>query len=140
MAEKEFIDIVFDGPPSHESGRFVEVENREGKSIRFGEWIQRPDGYWVIRIRPDDMPSLEFPLDAVIEAVRADQLGRQQFGFKKYGGAIATNPGNMRDALQHAYEETLDLCNYLKWSIMKIDNDPRLQPIETRDTGLGLKP
>ena len=31
-----FIDIVFDGPPSHESGRFVEVEDEAGRSIRVG--------------------------------------------------------------------------------------------------------
>jgi hypothetical protein len=42
------IDIVFDGPPSHESWRFVEVE-QSGRSIRFGEWVQREDGYWVLR-------------------------------------------------------------------------------------------
>lgn len=46
------IDIVFDGPPSAVSGRFVEVEDSSGRSIDFGEWIQRPDGYWVLRI-PD---------------------------------------------------------------------------------------
>lgn len=44
-----FVDIVFDGPPSHESGRFVEVESPPGTSIRFGEWLQRDDGYWVLR-------------------------------------------------------------------------------------------
>src|SRR3977135_1164738 len=31
------------------AGRFVEVENGEGKSIRFGQWMQRADGYWVLR-------------------------------------------------------------------------------------------
>jgi len=45
-----FVDIVFDGPPAAESGRFVEVENAQGKSIRFGVWIERPDGYWALRI------------------------------------------------------------------------------------------
>lgn len=45
------IDIVFDGPPSHDAPRFVEVE-RDGKSIRFGEWVHRDDGYWALRI-PD---------------------------------------------------------------------------------------
>lgn len=49
-APSDHIDIVFDGPPSHESGRFVEVEDSEGKSIRFGEWVHRPDGYWALRI------------------------------------------------------------------------------------------
>jgi hypothetical protein len=46
------IDIVFDGPPSHESGRFVEVE-RDGKSIRIGRWFERDDGLWVLRIPLD---------------------------------------------------------------------------------------
>lgn len=45
-----YIDIVFDGPPSNESGRFVEVENERGESVRFGKWVHRPDGYWVLRI------------------------------------------------------------------------------------------
>lgn len=43
------IDIVFDGPPGPEPGRFVEVENAARQSIRFGEWVKRPDGYWALR-------------------------------------------------------------------------------------------
>ncbi len=46
------IDIVFDGPPSHESGRFVEVEDESGASISLGEWVEREDGFWALRI-PD---------------------------------------------------------------------------------------
>ena len=44
------IDIVFDGPPGPEGPRFVEVEDANGKSIRVGEWVQRVDGYWALRI------------------------------------------------------------------------------------------
>ncbi len=44
-----YIDIVFDGPPSHESGRFVEVENPKGASINIGEWIEDGD-LWRLRI------------------------------------------------------------------------------------------
>lgn len=49
------IDVVFDGPPSHESGRFVEVETPYGKGLsteadRVAQWIHRADGYWVLRI------------------------------------------------------------------------------------------
>ena len=40
----EHVDIVFDGPPGPESGRFVEVEDASGNSIKFGEWIERKDG------------------------------------------------------------------------------------------------
>ena len=46
----DFIDVVFDGPPSHESGRFVEVEDPNGASIVVGEWIDRGDGLWALRI------------------------------------------------------------------------------------------
>ena len=46
----DHIDVVFDGPPGHESGRFVEVEDASGKSINYGKWVQRPDGFWVLRL------------------------------------------------------------------------------------------
>lgn len=45
------IDIVFDGPPWPEAGRFVEVEDQDGKSISIGEWVERPDGFWALRIQ-----------------------------------------------------------------------------------------
>ena len=41
------VDIVFDGPPSHESGRFVEVEV-DGRSVGCGYWHERPDGLWAL--------------------------------------------------------------------------------------------
>jgi hypothetical protein len=46
---KNFIDVVFDGPPSHESGRFVEVEGPDGAGIDVGEWVDRGNGYWALR-------------------------------------------------------------------------------------------
>lgn len=55
MSEK--IRIVFDGPPSHESGRFIEVENERGEGISFGKWKQEGE-YWY----------LEFSNPAVFEA------------------------------------------------------------------------
>lgn len=48
--EPRYIDVVFDGPPSHESGRFVEVEDPSGRSVNAGEWIDRGDGLWALRI------------------------------------------------------------------------------------------
>lgn len=49
-----YVDIVFTGPPGPEPGQceFVEVEDGRRRSIRIGEWIERDDGYWVLRI-PD---------------------------------------------------------------------------------------
>ena len=48
MTQEEPIFIIFDGPPSHESGRFVEVETADGHSVRAGEWKQREDGLWTL--------------------------------------------------------------------------------------------
>jgi len=50
VVKPEEIHIVFDGPPSHESGRFVEVEDTQGRSISVGEWHERSDGLWELRI------------------------------------------------------------------------------------------
>ena len=47
----QMIDVVFDGPPGPEGGRFVEVENKYGESIKAGEWVRREDGYWVLRLK-----------------------------------------------------------------------------------------
>ncbi len=46
----DYIDIVFDGPPGPESGRFVEVEDVNGKSIDAGMWRKREDGLWALRV------------------------------------------------------------------------------------------
>ena len=47
---EDAINIIFDGPPDHESGRFVEVETDDGRSVRVGEWIERDYGLWALRI------------------------------------------------------------------------------------------
>lgn len=44
------VDVVFDGPPGPVAGRFVEVENMKGHSINAGQWVQRPDGFWALRL------------------------------------------------------------------------------------------
>ena len=45
-----YLDIVFDGPPGPQSGRFVEVEDPYGCSFDAGEWIDRGNGVWALRI------------------------------------------------------------------------------------------
>ena len=54
MLVEPHIDIMFDGPPS-EPGRFVEVEDREGMSIRLGRWVERGDGLWALRVTLTDI-------------------------------------------------------------------------------------
>ncbi len=53
------INIIFDGPPSNVSGRFVEVEDDDGKSISIGKWVNRYDGYWALRIT--ELPKMTDP-------------------------------------------------------------------------------
>ena len=50
MDTPEAINIVFDVPPGPEGPRFIEVETDDGHSIRVGEWQQRKDGNWGLRI------------------------------------------------------------------------------------------
>lgn len=50
VVAREYINVIFDGPPSNKSGRFVETETDDGKGIAIGEWIERPDGLWALRI------------------------------------------------------------------------------------------
>lgn len=60
-------------------------------------------------------------IDSVVEAVRADLLRRSQLGIAKYGVTLERKDLNLRDWLQHAYEETLDQANYLKRSILELE-------------------
>lgn len=60
--------------------------------------------------------------DSIVEAVRNDLLQRSQLGIAKYGVTLDRTDLSFRDWLQHAYEEALDLANYLKRTIVYIDS------------------
>ena len=59
------------------------------------------------------------PVTGIEAEVCADIARRQQMGVKKYGTQLADNPAGEIERLQHAYEEALDLANYLKWQIVQ---------------------
>jgi hypothetical protein len=42
------IAFVCDGPPGATSGRFIEVEDSEGRGIKWGDWVDRGDGTWAL--------------------------------------------------------------------------------------------
>lgn len=50
-----------------------------------------------------------------------DIARRQEMGVAKYGTTVANNPLELREWLQHAYEETLDKAIYLKRAIEETD-------------------
>jgi hypothetical protein len=53
------LHIIFDGPPGHESGRFVEVNDATGKSVNAGEWVENGP-FWELIIQA---PGAKPPLD-----------------------------------------------------------------------------
>ena len=59
-----------------------------------------------------------------VEAAVCDDIARrQQLGIQKYGGTVADNPLELREWLQHAYEECLDQAVYLKRAMAEIDRN-----------------
>lgn len=50
VRETQLVDIVFDGPPGPEPGRFVEVEDMNGAGIKVGEWFELAGGRWALRV------------------------------------------------------------------------------------------
>ena len=75
------IHIVFDGPPPHESGRFVEVEDSEGHGISIGEWHERDDGLWELRIPGVLVGKDEIAArDIAEEEAREEAANNSQFG------------------------------------------------------------
>lgn len=46
----DVVDLVFDGPPGPEGPRFIEAEDRHGRSVNVGQWIDTADGQWRLRI------------------------------------------------------------------------------------------
>jgi len=79
---KKPVEIVFDGPPSHESGRFVEVE-RDGKSINYGEWREGDDGFWYLVL-----PNFEARIDTIIEKCRVLLAGWDGYSDQEKVGAV----------------------------------------------------
>ena len=53
--------------------------------------------------------------------VCADIMRRQELGIAKYGTTVASNPLELRQWLQHSYEEKLDDAVYMKRAIQELD-------------------
>lgn len=59
--------------------------------------------------------------DKVVLAVMSDLNRRSEVGLKKYNTPLERTDLELRDWLQHAYEECLDQANYLKRAIMELE-------------------
>lgn len=97
----QHIDIVFDGPPGPEAGRFVEVEDHAGRSICFGNWLQREDGYWVLRLPQDDKAKA---LNAALSYVeRHDRIGLEALDTAASIRAALAGVGGSENTLNTAW-------------------------------------
>lgn len=64
-------------------------------------------------------PPVENDKPSVVDLVQKDLYSRKEFGYNKYKTALQTHNG--RDALKDAYEEALDLCQYLRQALYEKD-------------------
>jgi hypothetical protein len=58
--------------------------------------------------------------------VCVDIVRRQQMGIAKYGTTVSENPLELRQWVQNAYEESLDLAIYLRRIMEKLDESNRI--------------
>lgn len=58
--------------------------------------------------------------DKIVEQVREDLHQRSQRGIYKYGTTLDRQDLDLKQWLQHAYEETLDKALYLKRAIQEL--------------------
>jgi len=69
---------------------------------------------------PDKKEPSWTPTVTGIEArVCLDIATRQAVGLKKYGMTLEGNPASRVERIRHAYQEALDLAQYLKWELEK---------------------
>jgi hypothetical protein len=62
-------------------------------------------------------------LPSGIEALMCvDIAKRQELGIKKYGTTLADNPLELKEWLEHQYQELLDAALYCKRAIVQIEN------------------
>lgn len=67
-------------------------------------------------------PIVEHGPVGILPLVIHDMKQRGEMGMKKYGRPLTANNG--RDALRDAYEEAMDLCQYLRQAIEERGSDP----------------
>ena len=73
--------------------------------------------------------------DKITEAVIMDLASRAQRGLEKYNTTLGEN--NHQNMLQHAYEEALDMAQYLKKEITELNTIQDLVKQYPNDTELG---
>ena len=66
------------------------------------------------------------PATGTESRVCVDIVRRQQMGIAKYGTTVSENPLELRQWVEHAYQEALDQAIYLKRIMEKLDESNRI--------------
>lgn len=98
-----------------------------------GQFQQREDGCNYVQV----INSIERPKDNITWLVMEDLTTRAAKGLKKYNTTLEEN--NHQNMLQHAYEEALDLAQYLKKEIITLNTIQDLAKQYPNDQELGEK-
>jgi hypothetical protein len=80
-------------------------------------------------------PQEDVVKDEITKAVILDLAARAKRGIKKYNTTLDKN--NHQNMLQHAYEEALDLAQYLKKEITTLNTIQDLVKQHSNDAELG---
>ena len=112
--QTETIDVVFDGPPGPQPGRFIEVEKTsDGTSINAGSWHERPDGKWALRLvcvpehRPDAPWAALHQLAATVAGEYGTALASLDLAAQglRAGAAIIAKQGALGEAVEALVRE-----------------------------------
>lgn len=105
------INIIFDGPPDHKAGRFVEVETDDGRSINSGEWSQRPDGLWALRVTslPPEQNQEYAEVDRTLTPADKNELDMwlDKMGYHKATPVTVPIHRELRQDFMHLAEEVI---------------------------------
>jgi len=133
MANYETLHVVFDGPPGPQSGRFIEVETPDGRGVNAGEWHEREDGYWELRItRP--APKADGALVGELRDILAVQKSHCDWthdkavaGFMEANGATILAALSDRDlVLEGLLRECRDVLDGLNDDEINVEFLPRI--------------
>lgn len=75
------LHIVFDAPPGPKGCRFIEVETPDRRSVRAGEWHERDDGYWELRINRTVDQALLDALETAQDIAKSAWVLMDEFGI-----------------------------------------------------------
>ena len=104
------------------------------KAKSFKEYMKCKDTIDGFKIKqPEDYSLVK---DEITKAVIMDLVARAERGLEKYNTTLGEN--NHQNMLQHAYEEALDMAQYLKKEITTLNTVQDLVDNHPNDSELGM--